>query len=71
MNYFWNQDYKDLITNTQAYYMADKHSKTTFTEMKVDILADPRGNMKKLEEQLNQDYVSRSFTRWVQNRLGN
>ena len=66
INYFWTQDYKDIIADKHAEYMADKHVLVTYKKhIDEDLLANPAKSMDRVEAGMNSDNVTKSFSRWV------
>ena len=70
MDYYWNNDYKNILVNDYPNYMADKHSQISYEPfIKEDLLEDPKKTMKQIEVGINRDYVSNSYATWMESRL--
>ena len=61
MNYFWNQDYKDIFVVNHSDYMTDKYKKTKFDFPLKDILIHPKEVSVTITRNLNKDRVSNSL----------
>ena len=70
MNYFWNQDYKDVFTKDQPEYMADKLSIISHEQFKNDdIFQHPYQSLKIIEDNINRYYVAQSLGKFFTQRF--